>query len=512
MRSHSIKNVVALFSLAAGMLVGIGEPAKAPDKALSLYDGYAKTLANPLLDEEAPTDEVAVAPAELDHLNDEIVSLAKEYDPKAETLVVNKEDRLEPNYVKTSASEFVSAFEGEGTLEEKMAKLTNAKPVHLETLAAAPKYQYEEGPKNIHVMVHGLGGSASHWTNEGYNSLVTNGYLNEASLPYHIAAKYGTSVYVGKMIDEEAKLLKIGDYETTGISYSLADTNFLSYSEIALKNNDVIVYEDKIHNQASDDAFEAPYEKFNEAIYSKMNGGKFYLYGHSRGGLTNLQYVNAHNDMVAHVTSFGTPYYSPVVSQIRDWVSKWPSDVPSVFQYIKQALLKSSPDYASYDDLVNDPLLASYRKTYNELGNDVSKLDAYGFGYSVGYSTKVKILRWTVEIGYSVEIPFDALVGTYSAMGTNNGQTKIDMGKLGDLLGIPSFSYKADISNTLNVTRHKWMVNIAYAIDLYLRKSKRYLCNIPGADNNSDTAIYALALHNDEIMYEPVVEEVTEAA
>jgi hypothetical protein len=96
MRSHSIKNVVALFSLAAGMLVGIGEPAKAPEKALNLYDGYAKTLANPVLDEEAPTDPVAVAPAELDHLNDEIVSLAKEYDPKAETLVVNKEDRLEP--------------------------------------------------------------------------------------------------------------------------------------------------------------------------------------------------------------------------------------------------------------------------------------------------------------------------------------------------------------------------------------------------------------------------------
>jgi hypothetical protein len=154
--------------------------------------------------------------------------------------------------VKTSASEFLSAFEGEGTLEEKMAKLTNAKPVHLETMAA-PKYQYEEGPKNIHVMVHGLGGSASHWTNEGYNSLVTNGYLNEASLPYHIAAKYGTSVYVGKMIDDEAKLLKIGDYETTGINYSLADENFLSYNDVTLEDNDVILYEDKIHNQSSDD-------------------------------------------------------------------------------------------------------------------------------------------------------------------------------------------------------------------------------------------------------------------
>jgi hypothetical protein len=512
MKSHFVKDVAVLFTLSASVLVGAGEPSSGSDEIESLNDGYALALANPTLDPEAPRDPVAVQPAELDHLNTQIVNLARAYDPQAKTLRVSEEERNEPNYVATSASKFVKVFSGEGTLQEKLAALTQQDDAGKGSLTSTfvKKAAYSD-VKNIHVCVAGLGGSASHWSNNGYNTVITNGYLNQASFPYHIAAKFNTSVYVGRYLDGQAKLFKIGDAANHDVIHPMVDADFVSYQDVNLQNNDVILYEDVKDNQDKNDIFFAPYEKFNEDIYTRMDGGKFHLYGHSRGGITNLQFVNAHNDWVSKVTSFATPYYSPILTKIHNWVNDWPSNVPTVFQYLKKAFLANTPSQGSYYDLSNEPLLASYRSSYNNLGNDQDKLDAYGYGYTIGYSTKVRIFGWNVEVGYTVEVPYDGMVGTDSGQGFSKGENTIDMGSLGNLLGIPSFSWTSDASNPLNVTRHKILINIAYPIDLYLHKEKRYVCNIPGSDADPGLNYFPLGLHNDEVNYQPIVNSIVSA-
>ena len=168
----------------------------------------------------------------------------------------------------------------------------------------------------ITVLTHGLGGNASHWSNNSY------GFAYDED-----------SLFV--RIDEE--LSKNGGNGAHLYWAKMNGINSFYLYDLKTKPNDKIVYENNVDRITSITEiskhiviiFEATYSSsdgYNYQVYEEFNymlskiiydvkianGGvlpKVNLIGHSRGGLTNLQYALDHPDLVASMFSMGTPYF-----------------------------------------------------------------------------------------------------------------------------------------------------------------------------------------------------------
>lgn len=136
------------------------------------------------------------------------------------------------------------------------------------------------------VFTHGLGGDASHWSNNNNNFAYVN-----SSLITRIAKT--TDCNIHWVYFDENKELKIADISKHSIvvfqasSTATNGTNDEVYSEFNYAISK-IVYDIKV---------------LNNNKLPKMN-----LIGHFRGGITNMQYALDHPDLVDSIYSFGTPY------------------------------------------------------------------------------------------------------------------------------------------------------------------------------------------------------------
>ncbi|MCI5582250.1 MAG: alpha/beta fold hydrolase, partial [Anaeroplasma sp.] len=170
----------------------------------------------------------------------------------------------------------------------------------------------ETGEANITILTHGLNGDASHWSNNGNgvfafnkNSIITRLYNI-----YNDANVYWLNFYNSHNFD----LINI----TTQIENNTENNTFRTtgnkvYSITDITKHLIIVFDAYNSNGSNDDI----YSQFNYGIsnivyqYKQLNNGvlpKINLIGHSRGGITNMQYALDHPDLIDSIYSIGTPY------------------------------------------------------------------------------------------------------------------------------------------------------------------------------------------------------------
>lgn len=159
------------------------------------------------------------------------------------------------------------------------------------------------GPR-ITVLTPGLGGKASHWSNAngaGGNTFVQD----DDSLLDKLRLK-GNDAYI---------------FRAEGTGGNTPDYNLYSYysnTEVTIQDASkhiIIVFESKDNSTASNAVVYSEFEYMLNAVIERvktLNGGvtpKVNLIGHSRGGLTNLEYALDHPENVHTMISIGTPYF-----------------------------------------------------------------------------------------------------------------------------------------------------------------------------------------------------------
>lgn len=171
------------------------------------------------------------------------------------------------------------------------------------------------GSPQITVLTHGLGGNASHWSNNGA-SFAYNKNSIISRLENELLLDKGVFIYWAKMVGHNSfKLYDLKD--NLNISSNKTYVGNVSITEITdLSKHIIVIFE--ATEIAANDYNNYVYEEFNymlsKIVYDVklLSGGKLpriNLIGHSRGGITNLQYALDHPDMVAGLYSLGTPYF-----------------------------------------------------------------------------------------------------------------------------------------------------------------------------------------------------------
>jgi len=174
----------------------------------------------------------------------------------------------------------------------------------------------ESEKPTITVITHGLGGSASHWSNQGTDDFAfsNDSLINMLDLLSYEKTCVDSNVYWGyydvnsnlylydlknsKNIDSNGKYMKIESIE------KLAD----------ISKHIIVIFEASNGNKSNNGIYEEFNFMLSKIIYDVkvLNGGylpKINLIGHSRGGITNLQYALDHPDLVDSIFSMGTPYF-----------------------------------------------------------------------------------------------------------------------------------------------------------------------------------------------------------
>ena len=229
----------------------------------------------------------------------------------------------------------------------------------------------------ITVLTHGLGADAATWSNQysGENSLEFD--YDKDSLINAISDLYGgASIYLAAMTDYRSFCL----YDLTGKTSYAKETEITKITDIS---KHIIVIFDAgstkkiIFSRESNDNV---YYQFNymlsRIVYDvkKLNNNKLpkiNLIGHSRGGITNLQYALDHPDLVSSLISIGTPYFG--------------SSTASVFGELVMGACDGLKDVV--DPYVYDEYYYRWDHNYNSLYKNI---EAFAIG---GYHTKESLHR-----------------------------------------------------------------------------------------------------------------------
>ena len=229
------------------------------------------------------------------------------------------------------------------------------------------------------VLTHGLGGSAEQWSNvsDAFNKLRL-GYAQDSI----IASLYdvgNSNIYVAKFLNGEYILLDITeqirlrsnniDIENNHNKYQIDHITDISKHSVVLfdgDNDDVELQNYIVYREFNYVISRVVYDikLLNNNILPKIN-----LIGHSRGGLTNIEYALDHPDLVESIFSLGTPYCGSTSASI---------DVSLGFP------IGGSP--TGEEDIIKESTYINYLNRWNDnytkLGYD--KIKAYALG---GYAT-----------------------------------------------------------------------------------------------------------------------------
>ena len=175
-------------------------------------------------------------------------------------------------------------------------------------------FRYVADTPSITVFTHGLGGNASHWSNVGggfayhpASAISKIGELLHGDFDLYIASIQNGALNLEKVFTEE----NIG-----GTHYVTVQTQRISSAERHI----VVLFESNHANGLNSTV----YEEFDEtldhiSLQYKSLCGKLPVYnlvGHSRGGLTNIEFATNHPYNVASVISLGTPYSGATLSSV----------------------------------------------------------------------------------------------------------------------------------------------------------------------------------------------------
>lgn len=232
------------------------------------------------------------------------------------------------------------------------------------------------------VLTHGLNGDASNWSNDGTKDFA----YSDDSLVTRLAKLTDSNVYWVRFYDD------IGFYVSniTSQVYDGIDGNFRgNYSSGATRPNinditkhSIIVFQASptIAKGKNDEV----YTQFNYAISQivhdirVVNNGelpRMNLIGHSRGGITNMQYALDHPDLVDSIYSLGTPYTGSTTASLDlEWFNASLSGSKAASEDIT-----SKAVYGKYMDRWNNGYLPG------DIENDLySHIDVMALG---GYGT-----------------------------------------------------------------------------------------------------------------------------
>lgn len=176
----------------------------------------------------------------------------------------------------------------------------------------------------ITVLTHGWGANAGTWSNKysAANLDISFAY-DENSIIEEISEKAGgANIYWAKMLANRTDFNLIDiTYKSDQIKYNDEDVPIEYITDVS---KHIIIVFDGYDTSGSNDSI---YFQFNhmlsKVVYDVkvLNGGKLpkiNLIGHSRGGLTNMQYALDHPDLVASLISIGTPYFGTTTGAIWD--------------------------------------------------------------------------------------------------------------------------------------------------------------------------------------------------
>lgn len=221
----------------------------------------------------------------------------------------------------------------------------------------------------ITVFTHGWDGHASDWSKN------SNGFgYNQESLINKLINSQDSYLYVGSFYDENGdnsiynhynyKLIDITSDYILKNKIKLNDEKYTNSYITDISKHIIIVF-DGVHTGLGHDYI---YTQFNymlsNVVYQvkQLNNGelpKINLIGHSRGGLTNLQYALDHPDMVYGLYSIGTPYLGTSIAEL---------DINNLNGALADSFGESGigeRDLANYD---------VYSKFYNRWNNNYSYL------------------------------------------------------------------------------------------------------------------------------------------
>lgn len=182
------------------------------------------------------------------------------------------------------------------------------------------------GPQ-ITVLTHGLGGAANNWSN-----IINNGFPKFAYDKKSLISKLDelvikntgneANIYWAKMIkssdasSREFELIDLKQKENINCDKSYKSSDNATKSDVIsdISKHIIIVFEASDSGASNNFVYEEFNHMLSKIIYDVkfLNGGflpKVNLIGHSRGGITNLQYYMDHPELVEQIYSLGTPYF-----------------------------------------------------------------------------------------------------------------------------------------------------------------------------------------------------------
>lgn len=247
----------------------------------------------------------------------------------------------------------------------------------------------------ITVLTHGLGGDASHWSNVDdkftYDEDSMFARLEQELLKN---GGSGANIYWAVMQNStEFELYDLNDENNRNVKEQGTDSEYVEYtmSQTTTAITDISKHIILIFQSSTPDGYNYEvYEEFNymlsKIIYDVklISGGKLpkiNLIGHSRGGITNLQYALDHPDIVASMFSLGTPYFG--------------SDTAST----DIGAMVCADDYGVipnglYDIIDRSIYLDYFNRWYGDYDKLYSRIDAYALG---GYSDSDYLFDTLIE-------------------------------------------------------------------------------------------------------------------
>lgn len=458
---------------------------KDPTRPWKPNDNYEKEF---IFDDE-PFDILDMDRAEVS-----ISNMAKKYDPNYRLMTsqelgrLTKRERLD--MAVADASSFQKTFGNDNdfpTLQSKLSHLDSLWRAKRKVPRPAPSDVPDEPeenvvppvvditPKNIHILVHGIGGRAYHWSNNGTRLSSDKAYIRTGTLPYELAKKFGSNVYIGarKYVNSsDTYLTKLALISTFNAVESLV---FYEPQSLYLADNDIIIYDDLKNSTASNNDFFTAFGDFSDDIYQQMNGGKFNLYGHSRGGLNNLVYATHNTDRVNKMFSLGTPYFPNDMAAASSIINSLPAD-DNLRVFVQETL--SFGHYPAYEDLANTSLMQRYRRQWNNSNHENIDFTAYGYAMGLSFSIYIWILFIPIRIDFGVYVDWDCLVSAGHAQGLPVTSFGIQCG----FINIPTITFALDTTYILEVTtRKKFLIDADYMLsNLFLFGAANYMRSDPG--------------------------------
>lgn len=179
------------------------------------------------------------------------------------------------------------------------------------------------------VLTHGLGGSARHWSNNfsetNYKDDNVKFAYDKDSLISRIDEEVGgANIYWAKVDKKEGSanydynIFDITNQKTQNEAYN---RNIKVEHIEDISKHIIIIFEAYAPLGSNDNIYYQFNYMMSKIAYDLkvLNGGllpKFNLIGHSRGGITNLQYALDHPDMVDSLVSLGTPYFGSTTANL----------------------------------------------------------------------------------------------------------------------------------------------------------------------------------------------------